>query len=110
MKQIIKMQNIKMLPMRRVSDAEKEAIVIGIELSKLRRSRATMILGMGILMYFVFIMAAVIGFVNNLLTQQMLNMMVIMGLCILILALWPYVKTLNDEERELDSMLKQLFQ
>jgi uncharacterized membrane protein (DUF485 family) len=102
-------KSIKTLAMRKISDAEKEAIVLEIELSKLRRSRATLVLAMGILMYFVFIMAAVIGFVNQLINQSLLNVMVVMGLAVLIVALLPYMKTVNDEERQLDSMISELF-
>jgi cytochrome c biogenesis protein CcdA len=102
-------KSIKTLAMRKISDAEKEAIVLEIELSKLRRSRATLVLAMGILMYFVFIMAAVIGFVNKLINQSLLNVMVVMGLAVLIVALLPYMKTVNDEERQLDSMISELF-
>ncbi|GEM_PF-1907607 len=102
-------KDFKNLPMRKISDAEKEAILIELELSKLRRSRATLVLAMGVLMYFVFIMAGVIGFVNNFLSQGLLNLMVIMGLCILIIALWPYMKTVNEEEKELDDMINELF-
>ncbi|PIN72486.1 hypothetical protein COV21_02050 [Candidatus Woesearchaeota archaeon CG10_big_fil_rev_8_21_14_0_10_45_5] len=102
-------RSIKTLAMRKISDAEKEAILIELELSKLRRSRATLVLAMGVLMYFVFIMAAVIGFVNRLISQTLLNVMVLMGLCILIIALWPYMKTVNEEEAQLDEMIGELF-
>lgn len=102
-------KSIKTLAMRKISDAEKEAIVLEIELSKLRRSRATLVLAMGVLMYFVFIMAAVIGFVNKLINQSLLNVMVVMGLAVLIVALLPYMKTVNDEERQLDAMINELF-
>jgi len=32
-----------------------------------------------------------------------------MGLCILIIALWPYMKTVNEEEAQLDEMIGELF-
>ncbi|MEM0230602.1 MAG: hypothetical protein QXW00_02045 [Candidatus Woesearchaeota archaeon] len=102
-------RSIKTLAMRKISDAEKEAIMIELELSKLRRNRATLVLAMGIMMYFVFIMAGVIGFVNRYINQSFLNLMVLLGLLILIVALFPYMKTLSDEEKQLDEMIAELF-
>ena len=102
-------RSIKTLAMRKISEAEKEAIIIELELSKLRRGRATLVLGMGIMMYFIFIMAGIIGFVNRYITASFLNWMVLIGLLILIVALFPYMSTLAEEEKQLDGMIEELF-
>ncbi|MEM2121660.1 MAG: hypothetical protein QXU20_03345 [Candidatus Woesearchaeota archaeon] len=100
---------LERLPKRRISDIEKEAIFLRAELSKLRRERADMILNKGILLYFSFLIVAIVGLLNHYITLKQLNVLVGLALAVLIITMWPYITTTSKEERELEELIEELY-
>jgi len=99
---------LERLPKRRISDIEKEAIFLRAELSKLRRERADMILNKGILLYFSFLIVAIIGLLNHYITLKQLNVLVALALAVLV-TMWPYITTTTREEKELEDLIEELY-
>jgi len=101
--------NLKKIPKRRLSDIEKQALFLRVELSKLRRERAEMILNKGILLYFSFLVVAVLGLINGYITLFQLNILVLLALSVLIIGMWPYITTTSKEEREIEELIEELY-
>ena len=101
--------NLKKIPKRRLSDIEKQALFLRVELSKLRRERAEMILNKGILLYFSFLVVAVLGLINGYITLFQLNILVLLALGVLIIGMWPYITTTSKEEREIEELIEELY-
>ena len=101
--------NLKRTPKRRLSDIEKQALFLRVELSKLRRERAEMILNKGILLYFSFLVVAVLGLINGYITLFQLNILVLLALGVLIIGMWPYITTTSKEEREIEELIEELY-
>ena len=93
---------------RKLTDAEKQYIMLSIEKSKLNRERAMLILDKGILLFMAFIVLGVIGFLNNLINQLTLNILVVAGLCVLLLSVVPYTSIARKSERDIDKILRDL--
>jgi uncharacterized membrane protein (Fun14 family) len=51
---------------------------------------------------------AVLGFVNGYINRTLLNVLIIMGLCVLIIGTVPYVKTMHAEEERLNDLIKKV--
>lgn len=90
------------------SVTERDTIMLEIERSRLHRERSMMVLNKGVFLYFFFLFIGVIGFVNGFMTSQLLNILVIMGLCVLIIGVAPYLVTMYKEERTLDTLIDEL--
>lgn len=100
--------NLKEIPKRRISEVEKKIIEIKIEKLRLNRERAVLILNKGVAVYFAFIIMAILGFINGLIDTLWLNILVLGGLVILIVAVLPYAKAMQREEQEMNNMLHEL--
>ena len=93
---------------RKLTDAEKQYIQLKIEKSKLDRERAILILDKGLLLFMAFLVLGVIGFLNKLIGQTTLNILVIGGLCVLLLSIFPYTMIAHKSEKDIDNILKSL--
>ena len=93
---------------RKLTDTEKQYIMLCIEKSKLNRERAILILDKWLLLFMAFIVLGVIGFLNNFINQLTLNVLVIAGLCVLLLSVIPYTNIAKKSEKEIDRILKDL--
>ena len=76
-----------------------------IEQSKLNREKSLLMLDKSLLMYFAFLIVGIVGFINEYLTVQLLNIVVILSFCVLASGLIPYMITMNKEEIRLNSLL-----
>jgi hypothetical protein len=93
---------------RKLTEAEKTYIQLKIEKTKLDRERAMLILDKGLLLFFAFLILAIVGFLNHLINQMTLNILVIAGLCVLLLSVIPYTSIAHKSEKDIDSILRSI--
>jgi hypothetical protein len=67
-----------------------------------------LLLNKALVFYFIFIIVAIFGFVNGMMTKMMFNMMVIIGLGVFIIGSIPYITTMRKEEKTLNRLIKDL--
>jgi len=91
-----------------LTDIEKEVISLEIEKSKLNREKSMLVLNKSMFLYFSFLFVGIIGFINGYLNRSFLNLLIIMGLCVLVIGIVPYVKTMYKEEENLNKILVTL--
>lgn len=96
------------LPQRHLSETEKQYIMLKIEKLRLNRERAQLVLDKGILLFFAFLAFALIAVQNSLIPRILFNILIICAVCILILAVTPYIKISKSDEKEVDKLLKEL--
>ena len=86
---------------------QKEVIVIEVEKSRLNREKSMLVMNKSLILYFAFMFVAVLGFINGYINRTLLNVLIVMGLCVLIIGTIPYVKTMHSEEKRLNDLLQQ---
>ena len=86
----------------------KEVINLEVERSRLNREKSMLVMNKSLILYFAFMFVAVLGFVNGYINRTLLNVLVVMGLCVLIIGTVPYVKTMHSEEKRLNELLQRL--
>lgn len=91
-----------------LSDIEKEIIEVEVEKSRLNREKAMLVLNKSLFIYFCFLFVAVIGFINAYITKNLLNILIIAGLLVLIIGTIPYVRTMKEEEKNLNDIIRGL--
>lgn len=94
--------------MREISRNEEKAFDIIIEKSRLNREKSMLVLNKSLLLYFTFLFVGIIGFVYGYVTNLWLNILIIMGLCVLVIGTLPYIKIIYEEEKKLDKVLADL--
>ena len=101
--------NLKKVPKRKLSDVEKTAILLRMELSKIRREKADTILNKGVILYFGFLTIALVGLFKGLFNSESLMATIILGFLVITFAAWDYAVTISREEDELEKELKDLY-
>jgi hypothetical protein len=96
------------LPQRHLSEAEKQYIAVLIEKSQLNRERAKLILDKGLMLFFAFLLFAIIAYENDWISKILFNLVVMASVCVLMLAVTPYLNISKKEEEKLDRVLKEL--
>ena len=91
--------------MARSAGNDSSWINIEIERSKLNREKSLLVLDKSLLLYFSFLFIGVIGFVNGYINTTFLNILVVMGMVVLLIGLVPYLMTMHQEEKKLDTLL-----
>ncbi len=86
----------------------KELIHLEVEKSRLNREKSMLVMNKSLILYFVFMFVAVLGFINHYINRTMLNVLIIMGLCVLVIGTIPYVKTMHTEEQRLNELIKKM--
>lgn len=81
---------------------------VELERSKLNREKSHLLLDKSMLLYFSFLFVGVIGFINNYINFQFLNILVLMSFAVLIIGVIPYILTMHKEGTKLNIMLSQL--
>lgn len=87
---------------------EEMVFQIVLEKSRINREKSTLVLNKALLLYFTFLFVGVIGFVFGYIQSFLLNVLIIMGLCVLIIGTLPFIKVMYDEEKKLDKLLDEL--
>ena len=92
-------------PSRRLSDIEKQMIFILMEKSKIKRERSMMILNKGFMIFFAFVIIAVLVRINDVIPQLYINLLFLFGIVVLIFGIALYSNVINEEEKNLDKIL-----
>ena len=88
--------------------ATKEIIILEVEKSRLNREKSMLVMNKSLILYFVFMFVAVLGFINGYINRTLLNVLIVMGLCVLIIGTVPYVKTMHAEEQRLNDLIHKV--
>lgn len=96
------------IPQRRLTDTEKVYIDLKIERSKLNRERSILILDKGLLLFLGFLLIGVIGYLNKMINQMTLNILIVAGLCVLMISIIPYSSIAKKSEKELEEIIEGL--
>jgi Mn2+/Fe2+ NRAMP family transporter len=100
--------DLRAIPKRRLSEAEKQIITLRIEKMRLEREKSVLILGSGIILFFAFIIIAIIGLLNELITRNQLNLLILVGFLALIIGVIPYIRFVIKEEKSMEKTLEEL--
>ncbi len=100
--------DFRVIPKRKLSEAEKHMLFLAIEKMKLEREKALIILGGSVMLFIAFIVIAIVGLLNGFISRMMLNVLVIVGFCALIVGIIPYAKFVVREEKSLKRTLDDL--
>ncbi|MBW2976125.1 hypothetical protein KY347_01615 [Candidatus Woesearchaeota archaeon] len=98
------------LPKRKLSEMEKQVIFILIERSKIQREHSSIILNKGFIIFLAFLVVAYFGRVNVFIPDMYINVLFVLGVMLLVTAMWTYQVAIDRErkilEKLLDSFLK----
>jgi|TARA_Y100000310_G_scaffold326003_2_gene390317 predicted branched-subunit amino acid permease len=83
-------------------------IELEIKKSDIRREKSKLVLDKCIWLYFLFMIIGVLGFIYGYVNTKMLNFMIVASFIILIIGTLPYVRTISQEEKLIDEMIKKL--
>lgn len=101
-------QDFRSVPKRKLSEAEKQIIMLKIEKVKLQREKSLLILNKSVMLFFAFLAVAIIGLVNKIITTMQLNILIVIGIVALIIGVLPYGITARKEEKELEKTIDEL--
>lgn len=85
--------------------SQDKILELELELSKLNREKSVIVLNKAIFMYFLFIIVAVIGIISG--YKTFFNVLIVMGLAVLVIGTYPYIKTMYDEEKKLKELVSR---
>ena len=106
--ELLERKDFRVIPKRKLSEAEKQIISLRIEKMKIERVKSLLILGGSIILFFAFLIVSIVGLLNDLITRNQLNIMVLVGLVALIIGIIPYLKFVMKEEKSLEKFLDEL--
>lgn len=89
-------------------EVKKGVIELEVEKSRLNREKSILVMNKSLILYFSFMFVAVLGFINNYISRILLDVLIIMGLCVLIIGTVPYIRTMHAEEKRLDDLLRRI--
>jgi hypothetical protein len=101
-------QDLRTIPKRKISEAEKQIIMLKIERVRLEREKSMMILNKAVMLFFAFLVVAVVGLINSIVTPVQLNILVMVGVSALIIGVIPYSISIRKEEKDIEETLKEL--
>ena len=87
---------------------ENEIIYLEVERSRINREKARIVLNMGLLLYFGFLIAGIVGFAFGYIDSFLLNILVICGIVILVVSTVPYLIIIHREEKLINLKLHEL--
>jgi hypothetical protein len=81
-----------------------------LELEKAKRNsdKATVVLDKGLLLYFAFLLTAVLGYVNGFVNPTLLNGIIIVGFAILVVVLISYIRATKQEQITINQLINKL--
>ena len=101
-------QDFRYIPKRKLTEAEKQIIMLKIEKVKLQRQRSILILNKSVMLFFAFLAVAVIGVINKIVTATQLDILVFIGILALLVGVLPYSISSRKEENELEKTIDEL--
>jgi undecaprenyl pyrophosphate phosphatase UppP len=80
-------------------EADREIIHLELEKSRIEREKARIVLNMGLVLYFGFLVAGIIGFAFEFINSSLLNVIVVCGIFVLVISTAPYLIIVHREEK-----------
>lgn len=99
--------NLKSLK-RDLTPIDKEIYSLELEKVRLNREKTLIVLDKGLMLYFVFILTAVLGYINHLVTPKILNLLIVLSFGVLSIILISYVRNFSLEEKTVNSLIREL--
>lgn len=90
------------------SEVDSEITNLELERSRINREKSKIVLNMGLVLYFGFLIAGIIGFSFEYIDSLLLNVLVISGIVILIVSTMPYLIIVHKEEKWIKLKLYEL--
>ena len=100
--------DFRYVPKRKLSEAEKQIILLKIEKVKLQREKNLIILNKATMLFFAFIAIAVVGLVNKVISTKQLNIMIVIGILAMVVGILPYSTAARKEEKDLEQTIDEL--
>src|SRR3989344_5457051 len=100
--------DFRYVPKRKLSEAERQIILLKVEKVKLQREKTLVILNKASMLFFAFLAVGVIGLVNKIITITQLNVMIIIGVIVMVVGMIPYSNIAKREEKELENTINDL--
>lgn len=107
-KKEINQMDYRNVPKRKLSEAEKQIIMLRIEKVKLQRERNLIILNKSIIFFFAVVTIAVVGMIQNLISAMQLNILVAIAITVLVIGVIPYGLSSRKEEKDLENTIDEL--
>ena len=85
--------------MPKKSGIDREIVYLEVEKSRINREKAKIVLNMGLVLYFGFLVVGVVGFAFDYIDSFLLNVLVVCGIVVLIVSTVPYLIIIHKEER-----------
>jgi uncharacterized membrane protein YidH (DUF202 family) len=102
-------EDILRLPQRHLSELEVQYINLSIERSRLKREQSQIILNKGLMLFFAFILFAVIlQQVYKNVSELLTNMLILGGLVVMGISIIPYMGAVKEEEQKIDRLMETL--
>ena len=97
-------ERIRTLPKKRLTDIDKQLIFILVERSKIQRERSVTILNKGFLVFFAFIIIAILSRLYEIVDQLFINILFVFGIAVITIAMLAYQTAIKKEEQTLDGI------
>ena len=106
--QILKTQDFRYVPKRKLSEAEKQIIMLKIEKVKLQREKSLLILNKATMLFFAFVAVGIVGIVNKIISTLQLNILIVSGVLAMVIGILPYSTAAKKEEKDLEQTIEEL--
>jgi len=83
-------------------------INLEIERSKISREKSLLVLNKGFFIYLMVLFVAIMGLVNNLISAQFINMIIVLGIIMLLVGIMPYMLTIVKEEKRIQELIDKI--
>jgi len=90
---------------KKMTDQDRLLMDLEFEKSRLEREKSILVLNKSLFLYFTALFVAIIGFVNDFITRDLLNIIVVIGIIVLVIGFIPYLRSTVKEEKLLDSLI-----
>ena len=94
--------------MAKKTEGDREIDYLELEKSRINREKGRIVLNMGLVLYFGFLIVGIVGFAFEYIGSFLLNVLVICGIIILIVSTLPYLIIVHKEEKWIKSRLNEL--
>ena len=91
-----------------LSDKDKQLVYLELEKAHFNISNATAVFNRATLVYFIVLIATVVGFVNGYINSQLLNTLVVIGVIILVIGMITYLRSMVSERKTLDELIDKV--
>ena len=92
----------------KLTEIDEKIIDLEIEKSKIHREDSLLVLNKALFLYFSFLILAIVGKVNEVITDNLFNFLIMAGIVILVIGIVPYLRFMREEGRKIESLIQKL--